>query len=60
MKEKLESLVGRKAFYSVGPLVFRVVIRDVRSAFGRTDCLIEPECGTGQKWIAEDSLRLEQ
>ena len=46
--------IGKRVLYgnkTYEPLKFIVTILDGRQTYGRLEFLIEPESGTGQKWI---------
>jgi hypothetical protein len=38
-------------------MAVRVIVRDVRHAYGRTHYLVEPVAGSGRQWV--DSGRLD-
>ncbi len=60
MIEELAKLVGRSATLTVGELRVEVTVTDVRANFGRTDYLITPVTGSGQAWVSQTSITLEE
>jgi len=49
---QLQPLMGKEFTHPDGKgLYFHVIIRDVRSMFGRTEILVEPVSGSGSRWI---------
>lgn len=37
-------------------LTFRVHIKDAREVWGRTDYLVTPVAGTGEKWVSAERI----
>lgn len=65
--EELDSYIGVKGNLPVGrnraggyDLTVRVIVRDVRLAFGRIDLLVEPLAGTGSKWVNQANIELDR
>ena len=49
---QLAAIIGREADFEVTPnLTIRVVVRDVRQRFGRTDYEVSPVSGSGTQWV---------
>jgi len=42
-----------------GQLAIRVSIKDVRSAFGRYDFLVEPVSGAGEAWVSAQKVQFD-
>lgn len=62
---QLQELVGTKADLPVEKnsecgfdLTVRVIIRDVRRAYGRTELCVEPIAGGGTTWVRRERLTL--
>jgi hypothetical protein len=56
-------LLGRHALWvsTVTPtLKIEVIVLDVRSVFGRIECLVQPVSGTGKAWLSMKSLTIEE
>ncbi len=54
-------LIGRCGQFKVpvkGDLSMTVTILDVRTNFGRTDVLIQPDSGKGGAWVSLDAVTL--
>ena len=49
---------GAVAYYRMHDLDYPVEILDIRRVWGRTDALITPVGGKGQRWIQADQLRV--
>ena len=56
VKEMINEMKGRRAFWSVDSLKVLVDIRDIRDVFGRVDYLISPVGGAGTKWVQQGGL----
>lgn len=56
VKEMINEMKGRRAFWSVDSLKVLVDIRDIRDVFGRVDYLISPVGGSGTKWVQQGGL----
>jgi hypothetical protein len=57
-REKM-SLIDNAAMLAIHPLSVPVTIKDVKEAFGRTDCLVVPIGGAGQQWVSFERLTLQ-
>lgn len=57
--EKIK-LIGKTVTYKWNGMEFQVTIKDIRPAFGRTDALISPSHGKGEKWVDLNSLNLNE
>jgi hypothetical protein len=55
--QQLVSRIGSEATLSIEQMAVRVIVRDVRNAYGRTHYLVEPVAGSGRQWV--DSGRLD-
>jgi len=44
--------------YHEGDLTWDVIVLDRREVWGRTDYLITPKSGTGQRWVSDQKLRI--
>jgi hypothetical protein len=55
--QQLVSRIGSEATLSIEQMAVRVIVRDVRHAYGRTHYLVEPVAGSGRQWV--DSGRLD-
>lgn len=53
---KLAELIGRPALLNCNGLSVQVEILDSRQCWNRTDCLVRPVAGSGEKWVACDRL----
>jgi hypothetical protein len=59
MVKELSSFVGKSALWHVfAGIAFTVVIKDAKQVFGRTDLLIVPTNGEGQKWVSAGTVEL--
>lgn len=54
----MQTIIGRAALLYIekGQLGVRVEVLDVRETYGRTDCLVKPVAGCGQKWVSCERL----
>lgn len=55
-----QGLIGKVGFYGVDNLTFKVVIKDVKTAWGRQLVLISPVEGSGEKWADFDKVEIKQ
>lgn len=53
-------LISQVASINVDGFTIPVKIKDVRSVWGRTDCLVTPVNGAGEKWVSRDRLKINQ
>ena len=56
----LMQFIGKPARFASEGLTFPVTIKDVRSSYGRTDFLILPVGGKGEKWAGADRVTVGQ
>lgn len=49
-------LIGRPAARREGAYTVNVTVKDVKEAFGRTDLLLVPVSGSGEKWVSMDTV----
>jgi hypothetical protein len=56
--QELMTNVGSVAELAIERGGLRVLVRvlDAREVFGRTDYLVQPECGRGTAWVSADRL----
>lgn len=47
---------GKKALYKTESMRFAVRVLKVREVYGRTDYLIVPTNGSGEKWVSSSAL----
>ena len=47
---------GKEALYKTESMRFAVRVLKVREVYGRTDYLIVPTNGTGEKWVSSSAL----
>jgi hypothetical protein len=53
-----QAVSGSLALYRVNGMSFPVRVLDARRVYGRTDALIEPVGGEGQKWVQSDQITM--
>lgn len=56
MKELIEKYVGKEATISAGGLIINVIVRDVKTSYGRDRFLVSPVKGKGEVWIESVNL----
>ena len=54
---QLAQRIGSEATLTIEQMAVRVIVRDIRHAYGRTHYLVEPVAGSGRQWV--DSGRLD-
>ncbi len=56
--KEAQALIGQTGSYRVGTIAFKVVVNDVKAAFGRIDVQIMPlnGQGEGQTWVDANNL----
>lgn len=55
LKEAME-LINKEATVTYHKMQFKVLIREIKSAYGNTLALISPIDGSGESWINVNSL----
>jgi hypothetical protein len=55
----LKGFIGMTGILVCEGLNFRVLILDVKTAYGQSRFLIAPKDGTGQKWASASRVRFE-
>lgn len=53
-----QELLGKRFHLLADGLRVAVEVSNVREAYGRTDCLVRPVSGEGEKWVSKDRLAL--
>lgn len=58
---ELAKLIGRTGVLPVdvereGDLRIQVEVKDARKSYGRTEVLVEPIAGSGQRWVHADRV----
>ena len=53
---EMNDIKGTQALWGISGVQVLVDVQDVRESFGRTDCLISPVGGSGEKWVQKGSL----
>jgi len=53
--KQLVSRIGSEATLSIEQMAVRVIVRDVRHAYGRTHYLVEPVAGSGPNGLTLDA-----
>jgi len=55
----MTKFINKKASYHFNSeLAFEVIIKDIKSAYGRDLFLITPVSGSGEKWTNESTIKL--
>uniref|UniRef100_A0A6M3JHH3 Uncharacterized protein n=1 Tax=viral metagenome TaxID=1070528 RepID=A0A6M3JHH3_9ZZZZ len=57
---ELIKFVGRRAHYKLGEFSFQVEIIDSREVYGRLEHLIRPGLGTGEAWVLNWLLEIQE
>jgi hypothetical protein len=52
------SVIGREGLLAIQSLKVKVLILDVRSAFGRIDYQVRPVQGSGEQWIESGRVQV--
>ena len=60
MLKQYQNLLDNTYLYNLDGMSIRIKVLDVRTAWGRMDCLISPIEGYGTKWISLDSLIIDK
>lgn len=58
--KELAQHIGQQGLYRVNGLGIAVVIRDVKSAYGRIDYQIEPVAGCNAIWVNSSSVTIQK
>ena len=56
--KELMKFIGAEVPWEIPGLTVTVIVKDVRSAYGRLEALIEPLRGKGEKWVNISALVL--
>lgn len=64
--KELNDYVGKNALMAApnraadSTLVFKVLIQEVRRAYGREEAKVTPLCGSGSAWVNLENLTVEE
>ena len=59
MVKVMMELIGQEGLYAVSEdFAVRVVILDIRPAYGKIQLRVQPKLGTGSKWVDQSKVRL--
>ena len=56
MLKEIEKFVGKTAEVTFGKLTVKVLVKDIKSAYGRDLYLITPVEGSGEQWVEKVTL----
>ena len=51
--------IGQRGILAVGTLLVQVQIIGERSSYGRTDLLVKPVAGSGERWVRADRVEMD-
>lgn len=57
---ELVSVINSNGFLTVDEFRIKVKIKDARTVFGRTDYLVEPIEGEGEKWVSSERVSVSE